>query len=737
MRQGSTEKGRADAGHEELRRIYRELQEGDSPAGVVQILRAAARTGVAGEIGELGLIADLLESAPYTVVPRWMIAFIVAYLREKDHATLYDSSAGVGSLLGGAAVNLRPARAVGVSKKPGERALARILHPSAPVDWVTEEPPAGERFAVVLGVVVPDPSAILRAAGRIQDGGTGIFIASGPGWTVGDEEPFVAALRAERVPVSAVLLVESGALILTGPGAVGPILVGRLVPEQGARDTLLKNISLRREGKAPDLGILVEPDRFQAVADLLLSREIEEQLHRIGGEVVPMGRILQDVRAASVEEESGPSPVLYLPLAPELPVAASFHTIRGEERSYLRALLDPGMATPGYLVRFFESPTGRQIRTFALRSALHGDPLSAWMDAPVPLFPVAVQDEVLRVQAALTHQRERIDGLERQLWDHPGAAEKIGRIAYDLARGDEIEAWMETLPFPLASILWGYVAEKNVEHRVDHLFHFFEAFSEFVALIMLSALSPLLIRQKIDLLEENSYFRDAYRHATFRSWNVLGRRLARHTRELMGDKTTYPACLTQYGDPDPDFLDMITSKRLFAVLDEVADFRNVWKAHGGVVGEEEEQHRRAQLEDCLARIRQITGTTFAPVTLLAPGSGRFHEGIYRYEAEALKGTHLTFPQIEVETVLPMDTDRLYLIHARRLRPLELLPLVLMMESPCTPLRACYFYNRMEGDQIRWVSYHFEHRAEIVRSDPGIRDIFSTLRLIGKKGEEPE
>ena len=35
------------------------------------------------------------------------------------------------------------------------------------------------------------------------------------------------------------------------------------------------------------------------------------------------------------------------------------------------------------------------------------------------------------------------------------------------------EEWMETLPHPLASVLWLYIQESRVEKRVEHLLNFF------------------------------------------------------------------------------------------------------------------------------------------------------------------------------------------------------------------------------------------------------------------------
>jgi serine/threonine protein kinase len=47
--------------------------------------------------------------------------------------------------------------------------------------------------------------------------------------------------------------------------------------------------------------------------------------------------------------------------------------------------------------------------------------------------------------------------------------------------------WADTLPFPLASILWHYEGEPDEGAKVDYLLKFFEALAEFVATVLLSA----------------------------------------------------------------------------------------------------------------------------------------------------------------------------------------------------------------------------------------------------------
>ena len=74
----------------------------------------------------------------------------------------------------------------------------------------------------------------------------------------------------------------------------------------------------------------------------------------------------------------------------------------------------------------------------------------------------------------------------------------------------------------------------------------------------------------------------------------------------------------------------------------------------------------------------------------------------------------------------MDTSRLYLLHENQYQPVELLPFFRLMPSPRTEENACYFYSRLEGGEVRWVSYHFPAESEVVRADAEVVDALSLL-----------
>ena len=73
----------------------------------------------------------------------------------------------------------------------------------------------------------------------------------------------------------------------------------------------------------------------------------------------------------------------------------------------------------------------------------------------------------------------------------------------------------------------------------------------------------------------------------------------------------------------------------------------------------------------------------------------------------------------------MEYGELHLLHQESNKPIKLSPIIQIMEGPKTNKRACYFYNRVVGSQVHYVSYHHEddsqHKLDF---DDEINEFFS-------------
>ena len=708
--------------------LYRELRQSERPFHISDLLSAAGERGI--------FLPESLKGAKYWICPEWIVRFISLLARDYPHRTIMDPCAGAGSLIAPLATRISPERSVGVCRAPSGCALARWLHPASGVEWrESEEDGPGDLSGEldILAAFVAEGGEeernriLLKAAGYLRDGGRCVIIVHAR--SLHSEEALIEGLSTAGCPVEAVLVLPWGAVLIGRKGPPSPrVFIAIVTNEQGTQDAVAMNILRGEEGREPALGLHAMRDQILFPLELIRERELALKMKDTGSAPELLGEIASAIRDYDKEGFPPAANAMYIPADPESFVV-SISLDPGDLARYVQVVLDPGRADADYLAGFLNTREGREIRALArIRADREGD-TAAWATTTVYLPPLQVQKEVIALQSMLKEARSGIDKIQVELWRHPQKSPELKRSIEEIAQKDDVEGWMETLPYPLASILWAWRAEGDAEAGADHLFHFFEAASELFATFMLSAIGPLSLKLGVDLLEDDPYFRDSFRFATFRAWNVLGRRLARQTRKLLSLPEMREQCLLLYGNPDPEFLDTITQKGVFAILDEGADLRNVWKAHGGVVGEEEARSRLSELEELLDAFRAAIGHRFASARLVNPGSGEYHEGIFCYRVEDLRGTRIPFRDVTVTTVIPMDTGRLYLFFRDKSAPLLLLPLIRIEEPPQGGGPACYFYNRIEDGRARWISYHFAKEPELFTPAQEIEDLLSAFGLI--------
>ena len=175
------------------------------------------------------------------------------------------------------------------------------------------------------------------------------------------------------------------------------------------------------------------------------------------------------------------------------------------------------------------------------------------------------------------------------------------------------------MPFPVASILWAYNAELNSEKKTLHLSHFFEALSELLAIISLSAFSSnkQIFEQSAAALSEDGAHKDDYQHATFGYWVTVSERLAKQIRRLLNDKETREQIIDAFGRPSDQFINMITNKALYSSLRETSFLRNEWFGHGGIDSEKTWDERLNLAIANLTQIRKMIADSFANMSLIS------------------------------------------------------------------------------------------------------------------------
>jgi len=359
-----------------------------------------------------------------------------------------------------------------------------------------------------------------------------------------------------------------------------------------------------------------------------------------------------------------------------------------------------------------------------------------------------VQKEILSIEAKIMEEHNLLLGLQnevmeyrRELWNNPGSSRKIkskiellsGRLSRGLKQQAEesLEVWIETLPFPLASILrtWLATGSNHYGDKVNHLLHFFEALGEFSSTIFLSAFSnnPAFFQPHKEKLVETIKGQNlSFQRATFGTWKIIVEYLGKQTRLLLGDNMNGKAlCAELFVDPSLRLPEMFSNTKLAEILSKTNKFRNDWHGHIGYVAPEEYRIRNQELVSILQEFREITGDIWDQVQLVNSQSCKPRTGVFENEISILKGSNGEFLSDTWAMAEYLEIDSLYLVSKNSGRALKLLPLIKLEQPPQTAKAACYFFNRKESDGLRYLVYHLSEKSEKIEP---IGDVPETMRL---------
>ena len=347
----------------------------------------------------------------------------------------------------------------------------------------------------------------------------------------------------------------------------------------------------------------------------------------------------------------------------------------------------------------------------------------------LPLFIPQYQEQIklIKVNNKIENISLEINELKEELWNRPSLVDKIDKEISSFEKDNNIEKWLDNLPFPISSILWKYYAITDNRNKAEHLFHFFEAFSEFLSLLILSSLNqnPEFYKsERHRWISSDKQYKDWIKKATFGGWNNLTASLAKATRTLLNEKENKEIVLSLFGNPSNEFLEFITNKRIITILEEVREYRNKWKGHGGVSSNQEDLNRVTLLEQKLNNLHQEIKDAFSNCKLIVADNSKYTNGVFIYKAKELVGIRTPFNEVEIESLIPLDENKLYLLHENQNKPIELLPFIKYNQES----KACYFYNSIESNDIRFVSFHFEQNAEFTEVlDEKFEEVLAILR----------
>lgn len=302
---------------------------------------------------------------------------------------------------------------------------------------------------------------------------------------------------------------------------------------------------------------------------------IEEQYRKVGIRRQVLGgfalaiNFTNEAKGFEFEEYSN---TIYIPLHSTSEVTTTISQRRSKQPyNYAQIVLDPNKAIAHYVARFFNQDVGQSIRSQITAGSSSVRILKRKIfQLPVYLPNRDTQAKTIEVDTKITNIINEFQLLQNTAWTKPSSLKNIVSSLNTYKREESFSIWLNSLPFPLASIVWLYnnTFEKDYKRKYEILLHFFEALSEFMANILLSAIiaEESLFKEKCQQLQSLLPLASLEK-ATFGTWVKIFEYLAKEGRKMLhGSLENQDHCATIFRTKNRETLDMLFSKGIIEIL---------------------------------------------------------------------------------------------------------------------------------------------------------------------------
>lgn len=319
------------------------------------------------------------------------------------------------------------------------------------------------------------------------------------------------------------------------------------------------------------------------------------------------------------------------------------------------------------------------------------------LDIMIPSYEV--QNKFISNQMIIQSNVQYLQELQTKQWidfDFKEVSQKLEPFR----SVNSIESWIDTLPYPLASILWLYVTSSSKEKKNGYLLNFFEAFSEFMCGFILSYLSEEnenLTKYKSKWINQDKKFENWYLTPTFGGWLNLLERLFDLNRSLEVNELH-----KVYDMIEEDlFLNIIKNKSLIKLLKKANKIRNSYVGHSGIKTKTLHNETNINLERMLIELRDIIGFAFYEYEIVSLIKTEPYDEISINEMYILKGSKFPFTERTIRTKQRILKDHLYIMRENKDTFIKLVDLI----QVDIQVGASFYYSRFENSTTNLLSYH--------------------------------
>lgn len=726
--------------------------------GLSGVVEGLGQQGVHLDLDELAFLAQTYQSYTHEPsVPPWIITFVTRLSGARRTMSVLNPFGGnglTGAILGR---NLAQARVDVLCRQPSDCVVPDYLrvqkvrylygdlahHARAlavPYDAVASFPPMGlpkEHTSIPApdGTSVElydDPSLLelAQVSPMLSPQGMAIWLVSTRFVMESGQKSVRRNLDSLGLHVSAMFHVPRGSFEYTGMAAelvvlerrqASKVFVGEIPKSSVGQDDMVRRFSARERGDTPSQGRLVDLETYAGLEALESQEELDRYSETSGLRPMRFSEVVMSVDEATSDHgkkaaSDAPSALVFLPRSAMTPATANRTGVPDSSvASYFQLTVDRRALLPEYLVAFLNSREGRVFRRSLMQGITVPHISKARLQSSMLYLPsLAAQQGLTDAMSRIAASRAHLNDLESRLLSDPRRTTEVARSlrVFDAAQG--FGYWLESLPFPLAAILRQYNVETDNKTKYELLLQFFEALTQFLATILLSASRSTpqrweAARAKLGKsLHANNL---SMNRSTFGLWSSVYGSLASNARnQLNGKELEREACLQAFHVDEAKIISTLCASEITGILQVTNGWRNTWTGHGGAVPPEEARDRLRQTEDKLLELRNQLGTVFDDYQLILPGRPAvLHGGIHKYLAKRVMGSNALLENLEVSLNEPAESESLYCYQPNQTSGLRLLGFLELRE---TPQPACFFFNRTERNGgLRFVSYQVNPQSE--------------------------
>lgn len=584
---------------------------------------------------------------------------------------------------------------------------------------------------------------LVQSSKALSDDGVGIFVTT-PNFFWSQSSPF------RRLPDLG-LGVEAALEIF--PGAISPsvsitaylvfirkrhhpeLFVGELSRHAPSNQRLLENLKAWRNGRDVEEGKLVPTQEFVGLGPLRIAEHFRHLEEKFGGKGYYLIELVIDsVRGGRSDDFVFPERqnAIYIPTVGKSNVVNSIEDLSLKPQNYLQLTIDPAKTDAQFVAQFLNSDVGREIRQLSMRGATISHlSLSSLKTLRVIVPPPEMQARMLAVTNQIAEERNvlndlqsQLSSMQRELWTSPHLISSIETNLISFTKkvpqplrdvGEQgFRDWIETLPFPLASVLheWRNTSKDDYKTRYEHLLHFFEAATAFYAVILLSAFEAKKEELRPAVLRSLQQAHGDMKRPSFGAWKAVYDNLAKQVRSLLRNEETAIECASLFVDETLALPRTLANSELSSLFQEANKIRNRTTGHGGAVGPLEARNRHESVYSLLTQFRELTIGQWEAVQLVKADVVSPRRDRIDTELLLLMGSHSGFDRVERPMQSLLNLDSLFILNNSSDVYVELLDLMRLGPTPDTVANAIYFYNRMERGKFGFVSYHYAPQSEL-------------------------